>query len=284
MRDEPDYELVKDPDAPSEPSVLARPPSRWPIVVTLIVIVLSGAALWLSNRRPAPRVPVEHAPAPAVGTDVPVKPLGGAAEAIDVPPLDQSDALVRELVRKLSSHPAIAAWLATDGLIRNFATVVSTVAEGKTPARQVAAVRPPAAFETVARNGRLYIDQQSYARYDGLAAALASLDPAGSARLYATLKPRIEEANRELGLGGTPFDRTLERAIVRLLQTPVVEDPIRVEPLPKTIGYRFADPRLEELSGAQKQLLRMGGRNVRIVKDSLRRIALALGIPAERLP
>ena len=38
------------------------------------------------------------------------------------------------------------------------------------------------------------------------------------------------------------------------------------------------------LTGVQKQLLRMGPRNVRIIQSSLREIALALGIPAERLP
>lgn len=51
-----------------------------------------------------------------------------------------------------------------------------------------------------------------------------------------------------------------------------------------TLGHGFADPDLEALPAAQKQLLRMGPRNVRIIQSSLREIALALGIPAERLP
>jgi hypothetical protein len=48
--------------------------------------------------------------------------------------------------------------------------------------------------------------------------------------------------------------------------------------------YNFNDPRLERLTQAQKQLLRMGARNVGIVQRRLREIALALGIPAARLP
>jgi len=51
-----------------------------------------------------------------------------------------------------------------------------------------------------------------------------------------------------------------------------------------TIGYAYADQRLESLTPAQKQLLRTGPRNVRIIQTSLRQIALALGIPPERLP
>jgi len=50
------------------------------------------------------------------------------------------------------------------------------------------------------------------------------------------------------------------------------------------VGYAYADEGLESLNGAQKHLLRMGPRNARLVKDKLREIAAALGIPAERLP
>ena len=57
---------------------------------------------------------------------------------------------------------------------------------------------------------------------------------------------------------------------------------MRVEP--RGAGYGFADPRLERLTAAQKQLLRMGPANARLVQGSLRTIALELGIPAERLP
>jgi hypothetical protein len=140
--------------------------------------------------------------------------------------------------------------------------------------------RPSSSFVVVQRGRDLIIDPRSYQRYDALAAAAASLDPQGSAKVYATLKPRIEEASRELG--EVSFDRSLERAIVLLLSTPDVSDPIRVRP--KGVGYAFADPALEALAPAQKQLLRMGPRNVQRFKSSLRAIAIAIGIPESRLP
>jgi hypothetical protein len=87
----------------------------------------------------------------------------------------------------------------------------------------------------------------------------------------------------ELGVGGS-FDAVLERAIVQLLETPVVNDPPRVEPLSEGIGYGFTDARLEELTAAQKQLLRTGPRNTRIIQASLRQTALSLGIAPDRLP
>jgi len=243
----------------------------------LLIAAAAIAAYIVFGHRPSAPVPAaERAPAPKPA----IRPLGGDAASIALPPLDETDALVRELVKKISSHPRVAAWLATDGLIRSFTTAVTNVAEGKTPARQLPTLRPSSGFRVLERGGDLIIDPRSYERYDSLAAAAASMDADGSARLYATLKPRIEEAARELGV--SPFDRTFERTIVLLLSTPVVDGPIRVEP--RGIGYGFADPKLEALTGGQKQLLRMGPRNLRVVQTSLRAIALALGIPAERLP
>jgi hypothetical protein len=274
---DPDYELDK---TPSEMRLAQGRSSRWVWIVSLVLLlaVAVGGYLFMSRRR----VP-EPQPAPVAETPVPPGPLGGDRLAVDVPPLNASDALVRELVRQLSAHPLVAAWLARDGLIRNFTVVVSNIAEGGTPAKQVAVLRPSAKFQVVERGDALYIDPQSYERYSELAGAFASLNAADAAKLYGTLKPRIEEANSELGAPAGSFDATLERAIVRLLQTPVVTTPIRVQ-LAGGIGYSYADDRLESLTASQKQLLRMGPDNVRIVQKELREMALALGIPSSRLP
>jgi hypothetical protein len=99
--------------------------------------------------------------------------------------------------------------------------------------------------------------------------------------LYTMLKPRIEEAYQELGVVDVTFDQTLERAIVVLLKTPLPEGPVSVEPDGGV--YRFADPALERLTPTQKLLIRFGPENQRAVQTSLLNVALALGIPPERL-
>jgi hypothetical protein len=144
------------------------------------------------------------------------------------------------------------------------------------------ALRPTTGFKVTDRGGRLMIDSRGYERYDRFAAAASSIDPPGAARLYSTLKPRIEEAHRDLGTG-VSLDRTLELAIVALLKVPVVADPIAVRQEGGT-GFAFVDPALEGLTPAQKQLLRTGSANVKAIQIWLRAVALALGIPAERLP
>lgn len=277
--DEPDYELRPAVAEPA-PAPRAGPPVLWLAVVGLIAAGAVAAYMVMGERR-TPASP-ERTP---VVTEVPppeARPLGADPTPIVLPPLDESDGVVRELVRQLSSHPQVAAWLTTDGLVRNFTVVVSNVGDGSAPAAHLRTLRPSAPFRTMERGDDLVIDPRSYERYNGLAAATASIDAAGAARLYATLKPRIEEASRELGSPDETFDRTLERAIVSLLATPIPDGPIRVEP--KGIGYGYVDERLEQLTAAQKQLLRLGPENARTVQSSLRRIALALGIPGERLP
>ncbi|HEY6616216.1 MAG TPA: DUF3014 domain-containing protein, partial [Vicinamibacterales bacterium] len=70
---------------------------------------------------------------------------------------------------------------------------------------------------------------------------------------------------------------------VLLLKTPVPEGRVAVEPN-AAVGYRFANPVLEKLTPTQKMLIRFGPDNQRAVQTSLRNIALALGIPPDRLP
>jgi hypothetical protein len=281
MPDPADYELFKTPED-YRPGPARRRVGLW--VAGVLLVAAIAIAVWFvygrqtstgGTQAPA-RVEAPAEPGPSAPS------LGGAAEPIVLPPLDQTDAAVRELVKQLTSHPQIAAWLATDDLIRNFVVVVANIAEGKAPASQLRALRPATRLQVAGRGGGLYLDPRSYERYDGLAAAVASIDPAGAARLYATLKPRIADAYRELGVVDTTFDATLERAIVVLLGTPAVEGAVR--PAPKGIGYAFVRPDLESLPAAQKQLVRMGPGNAQAVQSSLRQIALALGIPADRLP
>ena len=250
--------------------------------VLLVVAVAATGYLVFRNRQvtaPASTPTAATAPPP---TDV-AKALGADVPVIDLPPLNESDDVVRGLVKELSSNPSVAAWLMTDNLIRNFTVVVSNIAAGEPAARQVTVLRPKGSFQIEERGEDLFINSRNYSRYLPLATAATSINPEGAAKLYTTLKPRIDEAYAELGQGSTTFDQTLERAIVLLLRTPVPEGRLAVEPN-GAVGYRFDDPALEKLTPTQKLLIRFGPDNQRAVQTSLRNIALALGIPPERLP
>jgi hypothetical protein len=279
MSDLQDLDLRGEPASFDPEPPPRRASSVW-VAVTLFAAA-AGAAAYFAFVWRRPAAPARTAAAAPAVTAPSSPPLGGKGDRITLPPLDASDTLVRTLVQALTESPAVMAWLPTNGLIRNFTVVVSNIAEGATPAKQLKVLRPAAPPRIATRDGSAYIDPRSYDRYARIADAAASIDAAGAAKLYATLKPRIEDAQRDLGTADS-FDRTLERAIVALLSTPVVDGSERLKP--KGIGYGYADDRLESLTPAQKQLLRMGPRNVRVIKTKLRDIALALGIPASHLP
>ena len=64
-----------------------------------------------------------------------------------------------------------------------------------------------------------------------------------------------------------------------MLQVPAVDGDVRVEQTGEGIGYEYVDPRLDALNGAQKQLLRMGSKNIRVIQQQLRGFASAAAIP-----
>jgi len=255
-------------------------------VAVALVAVGIGGYLFLLRRAPQAPPPVPPPPEavaqpPSAGPPASV-PEEKAAPETPLPPLADSDPLARELASALSSRPELAAWLATKDLIQTFAAAVDNVAEGASPRPHLPFLAPEGLFRAEQRKDRLYVGAKSYARYDSIADVVASLEPQGCAQLYQRLKPLIDEAYRELGHPATSFDDALRRAITRLLATPVVEG--QVELTPRVISYAFADPGLEAMSPAQKHLLRMGPRNVRMIQAELRQIAGALGIPDGDLP
>ncbi|HEY0873141.1 MAG TPA: DUF3014 domain-containing protein [Vicinamibacterales bacterium] len=273
MADIDDVKLEK--TAPPPPP----PQPRWIPILGIIVLVIALGAVWYyfqqesdldtaAGQRPA-------VPAPGEGRIAEPQP-------VDLPPLDESDAFVRDMVGQLSQHPVVMSLLATDGLIRTFAVSMMNIADGDTPSRHLNTIKPERTFAVRKQRTQTVISPESYARYDTHAAAISGLDAAGVAKAYNTLKPRIQEALREVRGSNADIDRTMERAIVQLLSAPVVEGDVVV--VQDIVGYSYADPTLASLSRAQQQLVRMGPENTRRVQQKLREVAAQLGIDPSSLP
>jgi hypothetical protein len=243
------------------------------IGIAAAAVIVAGVLFWLFRPEPpAPEPAMTEAAAPADTTEA-VAPE--PEEPLVLPPLAESDTLVRTLVEGLSSRPELAAWLATPELIRNAAVVVDNIAEGVTPTKHLKEFEPTQPFRADETADTITVDPRSYARYDAFADAVASLDTVGTVETYKKLRPLFDDAYKELGHPDGNFDVALQRAISRLLATPDV--PANVTLTPHVRSYHYADPQLEDLSAAQKQLVRMGPRNEKLVKDKLREILNALG-------
>jgi hypothetical protein len=254
--------------APSPPVDEPRRPSLWVAFVVLAALI-AGVAYFIYGRHP---LPVEQERTARAAEQAPPP----AAPAEPLPALDASDALARTLLQQLSSHPQLAEWLLTNDLVRKFTSIVDRIAIGTSPAKVAAFAKPSQPFKVAGSGDSLHIDQQSYDRYNTLAAVLDSLDVDGAARTYQRLKPLINQAYRELGYPDEDFDRKLSMAIARLLDTPVPTGPVALKAT--SVSYQFADPDLESLSSPQKQLLRMGPHNMQIVQAKLRSFAKAANL------
>jgi hypothetical protein len=251
-----------------------------------VLIAIVGTLLYFTVlKKPSP-APAEAAP-PAESLTPPAAesaPAAGGETAVALPPvsLDQSDPVLRDYAGALSPNGLFAKWLQSKNLVRTFVVIVDNIANGQSPKANVDFFSPEGKFKVVFKPGGTFIDETSYARYDPVAEVVSSVDPSAAAGLYRGAKPLIQEAYRDLGYPKADFNDTLLKAMQELLETPVVEGPILVES--KVLSFAMADESLENLSPAQKQLLRMGPKNVRAIQAKIREIAAALGFPASRLP
>lgn len=256
----------------------------WMTGIGIIILIVAAVAIYYfffqTKTKEAPAVtevmetkPVEPATEEGPSKEEPVVPLDVA--------LDESDSVIRDLFKGLSSHPKLADWLVTTDLVRKFVAAVDNIANGMSPRAHIDFFKTKGTFKVIEKSGRIYIDPASYSRYTQVADAFASLDTEGSVRLFRQLKPVIQEAYRDLGYPDRDFQDTLVKAIRELLRVPVVKDVLVQK---KVVSYGMVDPQLEKLSQAQKHLLRMGPDSVQKIQSKLRELALALGVPSSELP
>ncbi len=260
---------------------MGRTRQTWWVVGGIVVVAVIALVLVLarSGREGAGRKQAGAAATPAAVPSPTATPETGIPAGVS---LNTSDAFVRQVVSGLSRNPALVTWLASKDLIRRFVGAVDRIAHGRSPRPQLGFLRPRRPFR-VRRAGRaLVADPRSFHRYDLVADVFASLDTAGTVKALDRLQPLLDDAYREIGRPGSRFRDALEAAIVELLKTPAIPADVRLKE--KVVTYMYADPGLEKLDPAQRLLLRMGPENVRHVQTKLRELALALGMPAEKLP
>ena len=274
-----DYELGQtDPDEPSpyRPDPEKKGGLLFPALLALAAIAAIGllAVLYLAFKAPEEPEPTPTPPPITVPTPIPAP----SATPVVLPPLDQSDDLVRQLVTALSASPELGRWLAETHLIQTVTVVTVNVATGESPKPHLQFLAPKTRFVPKRIGRALVPDPASFSGYDVMADAIASLDAGSTAATYRTLEPLFEIAFKDFGMPEVRFRAMLDRAIANLLAVPIPG--AEVELVPHATSFRYRDPRYEELSPAQKQFLRMGPRNVKIIQAQLRAVAAALAAPA----
>jgi len=225
----------------------------------------------------------EPQPRPPAEPEAPTRAARDAPEPAPLPALAESDAAVREEAAGLSDAPSWSRWLGAPDLLERFVLSAVQVSEGTSPRKPLAPLAPAQPFRVrTDDDGRVTIHPASHARYDALAGAIAGIDAEAAAALYRRFEPLVDAVHARLGAPDTPLRDVLAQAAAEILATPrVVGEPALVF---HVNHWRYADPALEGLSPVQKLVLRTGPGNARRIREKVREIALALGIPSRSLP
>ena len=249
------------------------------IVIAGLILVGGGAVIWwwLSSRSADPVDPdaVAAVAGESSAPEPSAAPPAADPPAPEPPPpaLSESDSLVRDVVAGLSEHAQWMTWLVPEELAMNFVRAVAAVAYDEPPQSSLEPLRPDEGFSVVRRGQRFYPAETSFRRYNLAVEIFDSIDVAGIASAYGRLEPLFEQAHDELGYPNE-FGDTLERAVTRLLATPIPDAPPELRL--RVISFEYVDPGLEGLSPAQTLLLRLGPDNGDRVRAKVRELYAAL--------
>lgn len=265
------------------------------IIVAIVAIVVI-IAVWLFSREepepesavtappqtvmPEPEPVPELPPAPDIPEPAPVpvpEPAPDQPEEPAPPPpvsLETSDEELRESLGSAGDSEILESALSNENLVERGAGLVDSYSKGVVLQKLLPLPKPEGEFAVVEENGLATIDPSSYQRYDQYAKAFEELDTAALVASFHRFRPLLEQAYEALGHPAEDFDNAVIRVLDDILATPQIDAPIQVKKHVK--AYKYVDPALEQRSGLQKQLLRMGPKNTARIQAQARALRAAL--------
>lgn len=236
------------------------------LVVLAFFLTVPALLTWrVANRRRTDAEMTQGHPSAPMPSNVD-QPVAGERRA----PVDDGDARLRQLGAGWSKEPNYARLLQQLSL-RHLVAAAQLVAAGESPKPALPFLSVPGAFavreEGQANQERRFMTEASFARYDVLGKLIGSVDAAAAGAAYAQLRPYCDAAYTEIGRPGKNFEAQLTAAMRRVVNVRFPQG--AVELVPKGAVYAYADPSLESMSAAEKQVLRMGPTNGRVLQRQL---------------
>ncbi|MDP5150280.1 DUF3014 domain-containing protein [Rheinheimera baltica] len=247
--------LLKKEDMPAKPAVIVPQVVTEPVIIDL-------------PPEPQPEIDNEEAePEPEVSAQTESVDIVEAPVELPLPALDNSDQEVKQKLLALEWQPGLAGLFITEDMLRNFALQVDNIAQGQL-AKKHPLLQPLEQKFTPSGQDAMQLNDESFARFQPYIQLLESVPPAKLITLFDRYEPLLQQAYAEQGYPDELFKNKLITAIEVLLATPDVSYPL---PLVRPgVMYKFADPDIEQLPAAQKQMLRLGPANMAKVKAVLR--------------
>ena len=249
------------------------------VIAVLLLVIAGGVVLltgmWPPKEEPAPTVtapPPEPPPSPIMTTieepaPEPPEPPPPLPEPVEdpLPRLEESDDAVRDAVGDIPLGTAGQQYLMPGNIIERSASLIYLMAQGDVPYKLLPVSRPKAAFPIRDDGTQVVTDPAGFERYDALTQWLQSLDLESLLSSLEWFIPLFREAWSYYGEDPAAFDMAVVMALDLMIATPEI-DLSEARVIRKEAVWIFEDPAIEGLAPIQKQVLRMGPENAKILK------------------
>lgn len=257
------------------------------------LLVLSGILYWGFTKTPEPTPEPETVTAPPEPVVTPTEPeveevlpepVLPEPEVVETLPqpepevpaitLADSDAVMAAEVAKLNGGPLATQFVQRPNTVERAVAIVDNVRQGAVPYKLLPVGRPGKAFPFQDNGLAVTINAEGFARYDGLASAIAALDVPAMIGLYELLSPAVTEAWSMLGYTDASFEEAALTALGMIMLAPDTNLEARL--IKVEANWIYEDEALESLPPIQKQIMRMGPDNAEKVQAKARELRGAL--------
>ena len=249
------------------------------VIVVLLLVIAGGVVLltgiWPPKGEPAPTAtapPPEPPPSPIMTAieepaPEPSEPPPPPPEPVEdpLPRLEESDDAVRDAVGDIPLGTAGQQYLIPGNIIERSASLIYLMAQGDVPYKLLPVSRPKAAFPIRDDGTQVVTDPAGFERYDALTQWLQSLDLESLLSSLEWFIPLFREAWSYYGEDPAAFDMAVVITLDLVIATPEI-DLSEARLIRKEAVWIFEDPAIEGLAPIQKQVLRMGPENAKILK------------------
>lgn len=187
----------------------------------------------------------------------------------ELPPLQSSDQLMKDTLRKLLSIKGLENHLKLDAIIYRFVLTVDNMTAKTLSVKNRLMQSPPGIF-MVKRDKKgdvITISRENYRRYSRYVQIIEQVDKRQLVLIYQKYYPLFQAAYESLGYTGKQFHDRLLQVLDHLIETPIPPDGLRLTQ--PSVFYQYYDRNLERESAGRKILFRMGIDNATRLKDSL---------------
>lgn len=249
------------------------------VIVVLLLVIAGGVVLltgiWPPKGEPTPTAtapPPEPPPSPIMAAieepaPEPSEPPPPPPEPVEdpLPRLEESDDAVRDAVGDIPLGTAGQQYLMPGNIIERSASLIYLMAQGDVPYKLLPVSRPKAAFPIRDDGTQVVTDPAGFERYDALTQWLQSLDLESLLSSLEWFIPLFREAWSYYGEDPAAFDMAVVITLDLVIATPEI-DLSEARLIRKEAVWIFEDPAIEGLAPIQKQVLRMGPENAKILK------------------